>query len=399
MQNPPGGHQLNTEPQLLLSDKGECVSEDRVDATGSIVVTAVGGGVGQSVLRALRLSPLPWQVAGCDIDPWAAGLYVCKRGYVVPSAHEPNYIDRVLEVLAQEQARILIPCSDPELLVLSTARQRLLSAGVIPLVSSAEAVNLCRDKLATYRFFQALGLPFARTVPAREGPRLADEVGFPLIVKPIGGSASRGVRIAFDRDQLSQYTDLENLIVQEYLVPENWGKTRQELTAQDVIQGHLVRQVDEISTQVLLDHEGNFLGQFTSCNVLKYGIPLLIDPQPNAAVEEIARQMASLLAERGLIGPCNLQCKVTERGPVFFEINPRFTGITAVRAGLGFNEVEAVLRRALLDEPIDAVRAQLQVRGDLVCSRYVTEAIVPRDELETVRTQGHIRGNGRGTSL
>jgi carbamoylphosphate synthase large subunit len=266
-------------------------------------------------------------------------------------------------------------------------------------VSGAEAVNLCRDKLATYRFFHRHGLPFARTAPACEGSELAEETGFPLVIKPIAGSASRGVKIVFSREQLSQYADRQDLIAQEYLVPRSWGKTHRELTEQDVIQDHLIRQVDEISTQALLDLEGNLLGQFTSRNVLKYGIPLLIDPQPNAAVEATAGRMAELLAEQGLIGPCNFQCKLTERGPVFFEINPRFTGITAVRAALGFNEVEAILRRELLNEPLDAVRRQLQVRDDLVCSRYVTEMVMPRGEMEEIRTQGHITGNGKGTSL
>lgn len=109
--------------------------------------------------------------------------------------------------------------------------------------------------------------------------------------------------------------------------------------------------------------------------------------------------MADLLVNRGLIGPCNFQCKLTARGPVFFEINPRFTGITAARAAMGFNGVYAILCRASIEEPVGAVRQRLRVPEDLVCSRYVTEMIIPRAELEEVQRHGHVEGHGYGTTL
>lgn len=119
----------------------------------TIAVTGVGGGVGQSVLRALRLSSLSLRIIGCDIDPWSAGLYTCHRGYILPPARDALYVERLLQVLVREQVRGLIPGSDPELSTLAIARERLLSDGILPIVGSAEAVRLCRDKLATYRFF------------------------------------------------------------------------------------------------------------------------------------------------------------------------------------------------------------------------------------------------------
>jgi len=308
------------------------VSGQREVPVETMAVTGVGGGVGQSVLRALGLSSLPWRVIGFDVDPWSAGLYSCHSGYLLPYAHDDSYLDCLLEVLIREGVRVLIPGSDPELTVLASARERLLSEGIVPIVGSAEAVDLCRDKLAAFHFFHGHGLPFVPTVPAQEGFRLAEEVGFPLVVKPVGGSASRGVAVIFNEEQLQRYIDQEGFIIQEYLVPQSWGRTRRELTAQDVTQGDMLRQEDEISVQILFDHEGRLLGRFTSRNVLEHGVPMLIDPWPEAPVEEVALEMASLLVDRGLIGPCNFQCKLTGRGPLFFEVNPRFTGITAVRA-------------------------------------------------------------------
>jgi carbamoyl-phosphate synthase large subunit len=365
----------------------------------SIAVTAVGGGVGQSVLRALRLSSLPLHIIGFDVNPWSAGLYTGDKGYTVPHSADPSFVERLLEKLTEEKVKVLILGSDPEVMVISRDRERFISAGIFPVAGSAEAVRLCRDKLAGYKFFKEQGIPFARTVSASEASALADEVGFPLIVKPVGGSASRGITIAFNKEQLEQQLKDETKIVQEYLIPQNWRKKRHELTRQDVYEDGVLLQTEEISIQILYDHQGNLLGKFTSCNVLKDGVPMLIDPVTVPQAEAIALKMASLLAERGLIGPCNLQCKMTELGPIFFEMNPRFTGITAVRAAMGFNEVEAVLRRVLLNEPVNEVKKRLKVPDDLVCSRYITEAVIPRQDLETLKKQGSVEGHADKTTL
>lgn len=387
-----------------MSSNGKTVLSKRMtrktdDTPYGIAITAVGGGVGQSVLRALRISSLPLQTIGLDVSPWSSGLYACNKGYVVPHCTDESYSDRLLEILTKESIQILIPGSDPEVSVISRMRDRFISKNIIPIVGSAEAVHLCCDKLSSYHFFKKNGIPFARTVATGDAFHLVREVGFPLISKPVSGSASRGITMIFNEEQLKRELEKGENIVQEYLVPKRWDIKPRELTPQNVYDGEVLHQVDEISIQILFDQDGNLLGRFTSCNVLRDGVPMLIDPLSAPAAEEIALEMALLLRGRGLSGPCNLQCKNTERGPVFFEVNPRFTGITAVRAAMGFNEVEAVLRRALLKESVESVRTRLQVPEDLVCSRYITEMVIPRAELDTIQRHGHVEGHGYRTTM
>lgn len=365
----------------------------------NIAVSAVGGGVGQSILRALRLSPLPFRIIGFDVDAWSAGFYACDKSYILPPAEDASYIDSLISLLKQEEVSVFIPGSDPEVSAVAAMRHSFVEAGITPIVGSGKAVSLCRDKLATACFFHKHGLPFAPTVPAAEALTLADEVGFPLIVKPLDGSASVGVSVVFGRDELSVFLGKKDVIVQEYIASESWGKAKHELTEKDTSRGGMLRQEDEISVQILLDDEGNNLGQFTSRNVLKNGVPVSIDPIPGSPVEKVALEMVAPLIEKGLIGPCNLQCRITAKGPVFFEVNPRFTGITAVRAAMGFNEVEAVLKRVLLKEPLVSVRRGLSVSADLICSRYITEMIMPRVELEDLKLGGHTQGDGWSTTL
>lgn len=366
----------------------------------TIAVTGVGGGVGQSVLRALRRCELPFHVVGTDAEPWSAGLYAVEQGYLVPRATDPAYAPALKGVLAEAGVQVLVPGTDPELSALARIRDEIrVETGAFVLVGSVESVGLCRDKMAASQFFENSGLPFVRTVPGDQVEELAKDLGFPVLLKPRGGSASRGVRIAFNRADLEAVGDRADLIAQEYLIPTVWGLRKEQLRPEHVMRGNILRQEEEISIQVLLDHQGNVLGRFTSRNTLRDGVPMTIDPWPGAPVEELAERMVEALVDTGLVGPCNLQCKITERGPVFFEINPRYTGITAVRAAMGFNEVEAVLRRVLLDEPLDSVRRRLHVPADQVCSRYITEMVFPREDLDQVRNTGRVHGHGWSTTI
>jgi len=361
-----------------------------------IAVTGVGGGVGQAVLRALQCSALEPDVIGLDVAPASAGLYTCSKGFRLPHANHVDYASRLLEVLAAEEVDALIPGSDQELPVLAALQSRLAEAGVRTVVGSPEAVAVCRDKLHTFHFFREAGLPFVQTVPAAQACALVEAVGFPLLVKPAGGSASRGASVVFDERELSQVVRQTGWIVQPYLAPISLGKARAALTQDDVLWAGVLRQEEEFSVQIVFDHEGHTLGRFTSCNVLKSGIPMFVDPRQGDPVESVALEMASRLADVGLMGPCNLQFKITEDGPLCFEVNPRFTGITGVRAAMGFNEVDAVLRRLVLDEPLERVRRSLRCTGDWVSMRFVDELLVPRALLSTLQNTGQVAAKSGG---
>ena len=56
--------------------------------------------------------------------------------------------------------------------------------------------------------------------------------------------------------------------------------------------------------------------------------------------------------------------RLTERGPVTFEINPRFSTSTGMRAHFGYNEVEMAIRDLVLHErvPVPEVRPGIALR-------------------------------------
>ncbi len=386
---PPGAVMVGVPARLLHASGRRTVAtrcggllRDVKNKPYRIAVTGVGGGVGQAILRALRLASSDLRILGLDMNSRSAGLYLADVGDVLPPCSAPNYVERLLEIMTRESISVLIPGSDPELPVLTRARAEIESAGIRILVGASDPVDICRDKLLSSRFFRERGFPFVRTVPMADAVRLGDEVGYPLVVKPIDGSASRGVAILFSRAELEPYLAQSRYIAQEGAFPPSWSRRTGGLTAESIYREGALLQEEEISIQVVYDHVGEHLGTFTSVNQLQSGVPMFVDPLRIPQVESVVEQMADALRDRGLVGPINFQCRLTEEGPRVFEINPRFTGITGVRAAMGFNAPEAVLCRMLLDTPVDDVRASLVQPTDWLCIRYADEAIIDRARLE-----------------
>lgn len=364
-----------------------------------VLVTAVGGGVGQAILRALKCSSLSLRVVGTDVTPWSTGLYTADKGYLVPSAGAREaYRARMLEICRGEAIEVLIPGSDPELEPLAELADELEALGCRTIVASPACIRICRDKLETWAFFAERGLPFVETVAFADRHRLIRDKGYPLVVKPAGGSASVNVEVVSDDNGWGAEQDYRSFIVQEYLVPRAWGKAKEDLVATDVFARGQLKQEDEISIQFVLGFRKEILGVFTSVNGLRSGVPINVLPQSVPEAEAAARDMALALADQGLIGPCNFQCKLTREGPRFFEINPRYTGITGVRAGMGFHECEAMIR-LLGGEESQTVREGLSFSSELMSVRYVTDSVISKTEFQRLVEEGSVEGSGRSLCL
>lgn len=346
-----------------------------------VLVTAAGGGVGQEILKALRMSHLELFVVGVDIDRFSAGFALCDRAYCVPPAKDAGYQKAILEICSEERIDYLFPGSDPELLPLSQMKSELLKLSCQVLVSDEPCIRICRNKLETFRFFSERGIPFAQTVSFSQLEELIEQVGFPLIAKPIDGSASSGVKILFDSKDIHALRTPEAYVFQEYLIPIQWGK--KQISPQDVFSSGRLRQEHEFSVQVLKGARGETLGIFLSENMLKGGIPMRIEPCSIPEIEAIALSAAEALVEAGLFGPLNIQGKLTEQGFKIFEVNPRFTGITATRSALGFRECEALLLE-LEGEDHTKIAFCLKNNPGKVVLRFLSEYIMEREFFENL---------------
>src|SRR5688572_21894665 len=168
--------------------------------TATVLLTGVGGIVGQGILKCLSKSS--YKTIGVDASEHAAGLYASDRGFIVPRVQDAGYTEELLTLCVREGVRYLFAGLGMELPLLARAAPRFRERGVTPIISSPEIIDLSDDKLATVQFLEANGLAAPKTIDlATHDPR---ELGFPVILKPRrGGSRSQGVYLIPDEAELA----------------------------------------------------------------------------------------------------------------------------------------------------------------------------------------------------
>lgn len=347
----------------------------------NVAVTGVGGGVGQAVIRALRLCAGPVRIIGLDADPWAVGLYQCDAREVIPAVSDlAAYAPALKRVVGEHKVGVLLPATDTELHAIATMREELAQCGCTAIVSSPDFVRIARDKLLSYRTLAEAGIPFVRTVSASDFLASYRSASYPVMVKPKDGSASVGARVLHDPGDVERGNIDGEDIVQDYLLPTSWQI--ENVRRADVVKMGRLRQEDEVSVQAVIAPNGEIVSVFASVNELRDGVPIRICPTRDAAILSFGRTVFEAFVQMGHMGPCNFQGRMTDNGIVIYEINPRFTGITAVRAALGWNEVEAALRLFVCREPANALAARLTYDADTVCLRYITEQFVEQTDID-----------------
>ena len=306
-----------------------------------IGITCVGSGIGQSVISSCNLSSLPLYTIGFDSNPFAFGAFECDEQVVTPPITDPSYVETLLKLAKEHRLDILIPGLDKELILLSSNALRFREIGTEVLIAGEEVIRRCRDK---YGFLIELNRSFPAFVKSyqkeeAEADIRSGDLQFPLIAKPRSGSASEGILILKEERHLSQVE--EDYIVQKILYPEKSDSGYEEYI--EGIKERRLVQVSELSVQYLVGKDGRVLGRCATVDRLKSGVPVEIVPYEDPRVFATLDPVVSMLIDLGLRGPINIQGRMTAGGPAFFELNPRFTGITGLRAALGFNEVEAAI--------------------------------------------------------
>ncbi|OBH55130.1 hypothetical protein A5687_03155 [Mycobacterium mantenii] len=323
-----------------------------------MLVTGVGGGVGQSVLKALAQTP--YGVVATDSEALAAGLHASPRAYLGRYASDPQFIDRLLEICLGEQCGLIFAGHDVELLPLSENVDRFKAHGIVPVVSSPETIRSCDDKLATTQFLNSLGLPTPET------KKLADVQAFerPIVLKPQrGGARSRGtyvVRTEKEFDLYRQLVDSDNCVAQEYIDGDEYT-----------------------CGSVTLD--GKCLGVIVMRRILRDGDTYKAFVEHNPALDATVRTIVEALKP---FGACNIQLRVKDGQAYVFEINARCSGTTAARALAGFNEPQIIADYLLRGvEPTYSI-------NEVTILRYWQELVVPNSDIEQLRETGFLHGNG-----
>lgn len=281
-------------------------------------------------------------------DPF---LFDFDAVYLVPEVRsEPlAHAARFADVVAHFEPDLVVPCRDDDVSFLAGQRDVQPSTARRLLCGEAAVAAAMLDKLDSARFSIAHGLPFVPT-HAVDGDvasalRFAATHGWPLIAKPRCGFASHGVRLLLDEGQLERACSTPDTVLQQYVGDGEAVRRAARDIGERGVPLFFTLEDTKLSLQACIDPDGEVTAAFAGGNVMRMGRSERVHVIDDAALVDLAWHWARVFAQAGWRGPLNIQGQRDGRGGVaIYEYNGRFTGATAARRLLGFDEVGHVLR-------------------------------------------------------
>lgn len=335
-----------------------------------VMIAGIGGAsLGTEIYKSLRLAR-GYKIYGCDVSPTAYGLYGQEfdKTYRVT---RNDYISSVIAACLDAGTEFLIPGGEQPMTLLGAASNRLAAAGIRLLSNSPELVSLHSDKNRTFECLAACGIPIPRTVAVSSKHDL-EHVGLPCIVKPATGSGgSTAVFFAVNVDEAMIYAEFIRRsgsvpVAQEYIDVREGEFTIGVLSLSDkrVAGSIALRRALDAKLSVAYRGRGGLISSgYSQGHIGEY--------------PEFCRQAERIAETIGSCGPINVQGRVRDGVLLPFEINPRFSASTYLRAMAGFNEVDILIKYFVSG----AVPQPASIRHGWYL-RSLTEQYVPDENLK-----------------
>lgn len=325
----------------------------------SVLVTGIGGsGIGSQILKALKMSSLELILIGTDTTDISTGIHEVDDFCKVPFANHPDYISTVFEICKRKKIEIIFPGSEPELMEFSKHRLLFEERGIVLPINSEEVIDICLDKYKTNIFLSENGFSFPKTIRITKIEDLSEIDFYPVIIKPnTGGSGSNGVMIAQNHSELNVFVSfllstLSDLVIQEYV-----GDPESEYTVGVIstLEGELINSI--AVKRMIESGLGNKLKVRNNTGKPDLGKNLVVSSGISQGTigkyPEVTKQCEELALCLKSRGPINIQCRFVNGKVYVFEINPRYSGTTPLRAMVGFNEPDLMIRKYVLREELE----------------------------------------------
>ena len=257
-----------------------------------------------------------------DNDPFASALQEADKGFTIPLVDHPSYIEELLSICSKHQVNLIIPLNDMELPILAQAKQLFHDVGTIPVVSSLEVINTCWDKCLTLRFAQDHAILTPLTFLTIESLHQAlnfKQISFPLIVKPRCGTASIGIWVCNDKEEL----ELSYRLARKQM-PLKLSKGCDSIVVEGTVLIQEMLSGKEYGLDVINDLKGNHV-----CTFVKQKLAMRAgetDKAKSVAHLELARLGETIGQGLGHVGVLDCDVFVNDNGIYLLEMNPRFGG-------------------------------------------------------------------------
>jgi biotin carboxylase len=245
------------------------------------------------------------------VEDWKAGNITKEN-----TEREEAYIQAIRNVCETQEIDTIYPSHDAYVYVFSKNKERFRKMGVLIPIPDYETVITPLDKYRTTQAAQRVGFPCPRTyLPESDEhlERIAEELGFPLMIRPRFTSGGEGMEMV---------TDLTGLLEKTRLLRAKRGIPM----IQEYIPGR--RNHSESSFRLVVDKDGDVKVCFCTRRLLN----LLRLGSSHAKAHELSppgpylEVVTKLIRETGFWGGVSVATKVDPRDglPKLMEINVRF---------------------------------------------------------------------------
>jgi len=291
-----------------------------------VLVTGVGGDLGQALVKCLRLIDRPVQVFGCDAATDSVGAAFVDEFFVSPFADEKDYLASIQDISQKKDIQAIIPGCEADIFALSQAIAECgFSCGIPVVCHEYPWLKVYGDKLQCFRALDGKVklASYADGSNQDEVTVFVRENEFPCIVKSRRSYGSKSLRIANDEKQLHNLLTETNVpLLQEY-IDDSYG---------EFSIGVFV--CDDFSSAVAFKRTLGPVGASWYADNLDQH-------------EDILEYSMRIAETSNLRGSCNIQVRNSSKGVRLLEINPRFSSLVAARAACGFKDLEWSLYTAL----------------------------------------------------
>jgi len=275
-----------------------------------ILVTAVGGDIGSSAVRALRETTRI--IIGCDMRPYPAVRDLLDSFYVVPTAADQEaYLNSLKNIAIRNEVGFILPVSEPEIALVSDQRKELESIGLKLMINNPTVLGTFLDKYLAAQYLLSLGLPTPRTTLLE---KYDGSFGFPLVVKARKGHGNKKTWEIEDGEDLA------------YIRRKNNGLC--------IVQEYVGSKAEEYTTGVFSDGMNVFSITFRR----QLGFGSLSAEAELVEAPYLDKVSAMISKETGLVGCINIQSRRVNDVFVIFEINPRLSSTLLFRKKFGFDD-------------------------------------------------------------
>ncbi|MFD9478342.1 ATP-grasp domain-containing protein [Streptomyces nojiriensis] len=307
----------------------------------------------------------PW-LAFVESNTTGTGRNFCaaarKRGYepVVLTRDPARYPYIALDGIETQ----LVDTSDPTAVV-SACASLAERAGLAGVTSSSEyfiavaataaekfglpaadprAVEQCRDKTRQRIVLANAGvgvLRFAEVTDAVSAARTATAIGLPVVVKPVSGSGSIGVKMCATAAEVEQWAG-------ELLTTADVNGRRRILVEEYVDGAEFSVETFDLNAVAVV---GKLLGPAPHFVEVGHDFPARVSVHDH---ERLTATTLKALTALGLgWGAAHTELRMSARGPVVIEVNPRLAGgmiPTMIQSAAGLDLVDAVIARSVGDD-------------------------------------------------